>query len=553
MQLTEPTGGAGRVERVLLTLHPGSEPTRYAAGLRMAAQILGASELPRKEIVLISDYHKSGFSPSDEVPLPTGAVVKTVDVARGETEDVAVARVAVARGRAREQVRATVTARLTNLGATAQNVAATLELAGRRVETRRVTVPARGSAQAVFSAVNVTSTATPGVVRITPDSQPSNDAFFFVTAEESGASALIIEPGQPRANQSLYVSRALSVADDPAVRVDVKSASVITPTDLRGRSLIIVNEADVSPALAEQLRASVEGGALLLVAPGERARISWPEQWRARLPAVVGAPVDRPEGASWSSADFSNALFEPFRASGGADFSSVTVTRYRTLTPSTDSAQVIARLDNGAPLLVERPINAGRVMLWAASLDPQWTNLPFHPLWVPLMHQLARRSIAGRESPLWFTAPHVLDVGGDPDVIVETPTGERLRGNPARGGGVERQSLDLRDRGFYEVRGGATAIGAGRPIAVNVELAESDLSHFDPAELVAALTARSQRGAEASARAILPGTVQEMERRQSIWWYLLLAAALLLAAETMLANRISTPAVERRAVGGGAS
>jgi len=546
-QITEPTNDGGRIERALSTLHPGSEPTRYAAGLRMAAQILGASELPKREIVLISDYHKSGFSPSDEVPLPTGAVVKTVDVSRGESADVAVARVAVARGRVRDQTRVTVTARLANFGPASQNVAATLELAGRRVETRRLTVPSRGSAQAVFGAVNVTATATRGVVHITADSQPSNDAFFFVTAEESGASALIIEPPQPRANQSLYVTRALSVADDPPVRVDVKDARSIIPSDLRGRSLIVVNEADVPSPLAEQLRASVEGGALLLVAPGERARISWPEQWRARLPATVGAPVDRPDGASWSSADFSNALFEPFRVPGGADFSSVTVTRYRALTPSADSAQVIARLDNGAPLLVERRINAGRVLLWAASLDPEWTNLPFHPLWVPLMHQLARRSIAGRESPLWFTAPHVLDVSREPDAIVESPSGERLRGT------VQGQSLDLRERGFYEVRAGATAIGAGRPVAVNVELAESDLSHFDPAELVAALTARTQRGAEASTRAVLPGTAQEMERRQSIWWYLLLAAALLLAVETMFANRISTSAVERRATGGGAS
>jgi hypothetical protein len=99
------------------------------------------------------------------------------------------------------------------------------------------------------------------------------------------------------------------------------------------------------------------------------------------------------------------------------------------------------------------------------------------------------------------------------------------------------------------VRGGTTAIGAGRPIAVNVDLTESDLSHMDPAELVAAVTARSDRGANASPRAPFAGTAQELERRQAIWWYLLLAALLLLAAETLFSNRLSRRSLEQQVTG----
>ena len=468
-----------------------------------------------------------------------------MDVSRRESNDVAIAHVAVARRRTRERAQATVTARLTNLGTTARTVDASLELAGRRVETRRVTVPARSTAQAIFGGVPVSATATRGVVRITADSQPSNDAFFFVTTTESGASALIIEPSRPRANLSLFVARALSVADDPPVGVDVKTPSAVTAADLQGRTLIVINEADVPSPLAGQLLARVAEGTLLLMVPGD-TRVTWPPEPRGRLPAIVGELVDRPDGASWASTDFSNALFEPFRAATGrADFSSVTATRYRLLTPS-ESAQVIARFDDGAPLLVERTLGAGRIMVWASSLDSRWTNFPFHPLWVPLLHQIARRSMAGRESPAWLVAPHTLDLSREPGAVVESPSGQRFRGDAA-----ERPSIDLRERGFYEVRATATAtaIGAGRPIAVNVDLAESDPSHFDPNELVAALTARAPRGGTAAPATALPGTAQDLERRQSIWWYLLVAASLVLAAETMFANRISRPAVERRASG----
>jgi hypothetical protein len=108
-QVVEPTSDAGRVDRVVATLKPTSEPTRYASGFRMAGQILASSELPRKEIILVSDFHRFGWSASDEVTLPTGTAVRSVDVSRKENADVAVASVSVARTQTGDRVRATVT------------------------------------------------------------------------------------------------------------------------------------------------------------------------------------------------------------------------------------------------------------------------------------------------------------------------------------------------------------------------------------------------------------------------------------------------------------
>jgi hypothetical protein len=201
---------------------------------------------------------------------------------------------------------------------------------------------------------------------------------------------------------------------------------------------------------------------------------------------------------------------------------------------------VIARLDDGAPLLVERAVGAGRILVWAGTLDAEWNDLPYHPLFVPFAHQLARRSIAGRESRSWFTAPHVLDLSAEGDVVVESPAGVRTRMQPDS----QRTSIELRERGFYEIRSGGTAIGAGRPVAVNVDLAESDLSHADPAEMVAAITSRPGPTSNAQ-NATFTGTSEELERRQSVWWYLLLAALLLLAAETLLSNRLSRRSLDQ--------
>lgn len=539
-QLVPPTAELARLDAVLGTLEPGSEPTRYAAGLRLAGHILGASDAPRKELVLISDFHRAGFSPNDAVRLPPRAAVRTVDVSRGEDGDVAVAHVAAAREREGNRGRATVTARLLNLGSQPRTVDASLELAGRPVQSRRATVAARSTAQVVFAPTPVASTVR-GVVAVSRDSQPANDRFHFTLAEDAGASVLIVEPASARANQSLFLTRALAVADDPPVRVDVRNPA-FTDADLRGRTLVVLNEAELpGGARGAQLRGHVESGAMLLVVLGIRDDAVDP-QWRAFLPAAIGTVTIRAGGGGgggrWASTDFSNALFEPFRGAGRGDFSAVSVTRYRVLTAANGGA-VIARLDDGSPLLVERTVGSsgGRVLVWATSLDAQGTNAPFHALWVPLLHQLARQSVAARDSRPWFTVPHTLDLPRVGDVVVESPSGQRYRA----AGDSGRRAIELRERGFYEIRGMGTAVGGGAPVAVNVDLSESDLSHLDPAELVASITTREERGTgnAAAGGALAAGTAEELESRQSIWWYLLLGALLLLTGETIFSNRLS--------------
>ena len=172
-------------------------------------------------------------------------------------------------------------------------------------------------------------------------------------------------------------------------------------------------------------------------------------------------------------------------------------------------------------------------------------HAPSAPLSWPELPDEAAVALAGREHRGWFVAPHVLDLAADGPVPVESPAGRRVRLAPDS----QRTTIELLERGFYEARGGSTAIGAGRFIAVNVDLAESDQSHMDPAELVAAITDRGSRGASAAGTAPFTGTAEELERRQAIWWYLLLGALLLLAGETLLSNRLSRRSYEQHAPG----
>jgi hypothetical protein len=97
--------------------------------------------------------------------------------------------------------------------------------------------------------------------------------------------------------------------------------------------------------------------------------------------------------------------------------------------------------------------------------------------------------------------------------------------------------VTLREQGFYELGGRDTPAGSGRPIAVNVDPAESDLSHLDPQEIVAAVTSVDNQ--HLAGNDVSNATPQDQENRQKVWWYLLLGALFLMAVETAMSNRLS--------------
>lgn len=548
---TEPTADHARLEHAIAATTLSSEGTRYEPALKYAAQLLAASNLPRKDVVLISDFQRIGWGGHDDVHLPPGVTLTTVDVGGAADADLAVTQVSTDRDRAGDRDRVTVTARVTNVGAAARTVDATLDLGGRVVETRKVTVPPKGVVQARFSPTAVPAAATRGTVRITHDSLPQNDEFNFTLAPGEAVSVLIVEPAKPRANQSLYLRRALEIGDRPAFHVDVKADDALRPSDFASRSLVVLDEvAPPDGALGAQLRTAVRAGTGLLVVPGDVAAARWSPEWRALLPVRLGAVVDRTRdaGGTIASVDYGHPVFELFSAPRSGDFSTAHLFRYRQLVAAGDSG-VIARLDDGAPALVEKAAGAGKVLVWASSLDEYWTDLPLQPVFLPFIHELAKYAGRYGDARSWFQAGDVLDLsrhgeltapfvagagagGADQPLVLESPSGHRT---PLTAGGTDHLAT-LSEQGFYELRGLGTAAGSGRPIAVNVDPKESDLSHFDPKELVAAVTATAGAGSSGPGTAAAPA---ELERAQSIWWYLLVVALMLMAGETILSNRLS--------------
>jgi len=547
---SEPMATPDRIVAAINAAKLSAEGTRYSSALKLASQIIASSTLPRREVVVISDFQKIGWVNHNEIVFPQGTTVTPVDLGGATSSDVAVSQVTTDRDSTAERDRVTVAARLINTGSAAKSIAATLAIGGRDVQTQRVALPASGVQQVAFAPIAVPSGATKGVVRITPDSLAQDDVLNFTIAPDEAVPVLIVEPSSPRENQSLFLSRALAIGDRPSFRIDQKRVDALTPRDFDGRALIVLDEvAPPTGPVGARLRALIDGGGGLIVVPGGSRTETWPAEWRALLP-TIGQVVDRTDdaGGTLSSVDYAHPIFEIFNAPRSGDFSTARFYRYRALTPQTGTT-VLARFDDGSPALVERLVGRGKVLTWASTLDSYWTNLPLQPVFLPFVHQLGKHAGRYADPRPWYTAGDVLDLsrhgeltapflagrGADSttELVLDAPSGARERVT-ATGA---NHMITLREQGFYELRGRDTPVGAGRPIAVNVDPTESDLSHLDPQDVVVAVT--SVNGQHQPGSEINTATPQDQEQRQKVWWYLLLGALLLMGVETMLSNRLS--------------
>src|SRR5688572_4699219 len=511
---------------------PGSGATRYAPAIKVANSLLTDSLLPRREVVLISDFQRTGWQGAEGTSLPPGAVLTPVAVQGGsDRPNVTVTAASLARSTFANQERVVVTAGLTNHADTpVSGLTLTLEMNGLSVGTKPVSLDANASGSVSFDPVTVSQRNMRGSLKLTDDALAADNVRHFVLSPADPLRVTLVDRG----GNGLYVTRALAIGEAPKFDAVTKIPDTVSDDDLRRSAVVVVNDIPVQAALARRLARYVEGGGGLLVAAGQRA--SWPSDVEA-LPASIGAPVDRTRGpaARVTGLELGHAVFEAFRAPRSGDFSSTRIYGYRQVAAVAD-AQVLARFDGGAPAVLEKRLGAGRVLMWSSTLDQSWTDLPMKPVFLPFIHRAATYLAAYVPPQPSLTVGQVLDPttagahkGQAPPRVLLTPSGRRV---DLTDEGAE--VLELTEQGFYELRGEGNEAAV---VAANVDPAEADPTPIDPAEIVSA-TGGGSPGAAAAANAV-PLTPEAREKSQRIWWYLLFAGVLLLGLDTVVSNRLA--------------
>ena len=526
--LVRSTSDKGRLAAGVASTRPGASATKFGPAVKLAGSIISESGLPNREVVVISDFQRLGWAGSEGVRLPDGTKVTPISVADADTANVAVTPASLQRTMFQEQERVTVTAGALNRGPAPVKVRLTLEVDGRGLESKDLTLEPHGSATTTFSAFTPTAKFTRGTVRLGDDRLAPDNAYHFVVSPRQRLKVVIVErPGMSQA-ASLYLAQALGLSETPTFDVHRRSMDTVTAEDISTAAVVVLNDVPVAPLTAQRLAAFVEAGGGLLTVLGERA--TWPAEHSQVMPVLAQGTSDRTRGTPGriGAVDYGHPVFEGFRAPRSGDFSVARFYNYRAVTTQ-PGAQVLARFDDGAPALIERRVGAGRVIAWTSTLDVTWNDLALKPVFLPFMHRVSATLASFTQRPASMKVGEVVSAGKAS--LVLTPSGARVAA------GDKATAVQLREQGFYEVRDGERD-AEPLVLASNVDLAESDMNTIDPNDLVAGATGRAGGAATSDSNTIV--TNEERERSQRVWWYLLFGGLLLLAGETVAANAVKT-------------
>ncbi len=534
-------------------------PTRYASAFGIAQQLLAESDLPAREVVLITDYQKSGWNTEQAVRLPEGTNLVGIDVAVEESSNLSVATLLLQREVTGDGERFLVTARLTNQGEAAfNNVEIALEIEGERIDVRSVSLEGNSAANVQFRPQAVSESAIRGTVVVDDDALPDDNSFHFMINPGETLGVLLLENPGAHDTDSFFFEHALSVSTRPAFDLRRKPSTQLTAADLDGISLVVLNDtAFPSGPAGSDLRAYVENGGGLLVALGELVR---PGGWQgadaiALVPAFgsnAGNAIDRSadSGGAMASYDRTHPVFEVFRVPRSGDFMAASYYRYWPLEAGLDDL-VLAGFDDGSPAVVVRTVGAGRVLVWPTSLDTFWNDLVTQPVFVPFIHSAAQFAAGYREAASWQTVGGTIRLATVNDAAIPTgtritvtsPSGSRrelvsgAEDNVSVDDAVATGRIDVDQPGFYQLEWSDDTTDRSSTLAANLDRSESDLSKTDAEELSAAVSWRGAEGGDLQLAGLV--TAEDREARQSFWWYLLILLFVALALETTLSNRLS--------------
>jgi hypothetical protein len=225
-------------------------------------------------------------------------------------------------------------------------------------------------------------------------------------------------------------------------------------------------------------------------------------------------------------------------------------------------ARVLLKLAaGGEPILLERHLGRGKVLLFTSSADRSWNDMAVNPVFPLLLQQAMAYLPSGRsDRALLVNQPLILPIAADlanASVKVTDPAGSVHEvATTVRGGQVLVEMPETGQPGFYTVDTSAKAAApaaTGTPaaaapptptegggvaiVAVNVDPAESDVKVLADAEWASVLSSTG-------VQFIGPGqnltqTVARFRTGRELWYYLALAALLVLIAEGVIARRIT--------------
>jgi len=537
--LVQPTPDKGKLRAAVDALEPSFAGTRYFEAFALADRLLGEFGRQEQNLVMISDFQRTGWNRSSRESL-IGHNVKAdmVFVGVDDSANVGIDNVSVDATSFVRTYSGRIVARIHNYRRDKDvTVPVALFLNDKEEARKSVLVPASGTALAEFGGFDLALGFAKGKIKIMADDPlPQDNEFLFGIQRREKLNVLILDSGRPR--QSFHLKAAFTAAPDLPFNVKVGNASAVTPEELAAQDIVIFNDvqrlSDPVRDRAVETRRSGRQGQLVIL--GNNSDLRWWESMNG-FPAKPGRSVDvaKERGKTvvyLTSYDRNHGIFKRFQGSSRLGLNTAQFFHYIELEPKAGAA-AIAKFDNGGAALVESPADDRGMLVFASSLDMTWNDLPLKPSFVPFLHESVRYLTRYNAAKGWYSLDESIPIigtvdGGVARVIDPSGTQKQIGEGELKAG--EQLYFAPETPGFYELRVGRTS----QILAVNSPSSEGNLEKMLPEDLLA-----SVQSTEAEARqsgSIVTEDKLEYARRQMGWWYLLLIALIAGIVELYIAN-----------------
>src|SRR5579863_2287333 len=532
--MTQPIEDQGALRAAVQAIQPGDGHGNFGE-LARAVRALAESARTPVEFHLFSDMQRSEMAATfPDMALPSNVQLVTHPVITKAQPNWTVESVdAPGQVWGKDAKPVHVQAVIGGYGTPTAQRAVSLVVNGKTTATKTVAVPANGRATVDFPALEVPYGFSRCEVKIDSADAFAADDLRRFAVERSDPQKVLLIHNYGDSRSPLYVGAALSAAAQSAFLLESINVNEAADRQPSNYAFIVLSDLNSLPSLLENsLTQYVRSGGSLFIAAGTAAGA------RLQIP-IFGAHIA-------ATRDYSRVP-DRFMGVGSSDSSYPAVARaggwpgvkffYAVdVDPGSGpaAARVIVRLSDQTPLLLEKRIGEGRVVLLASGLENLTNDFPLHPAFVPFIEQMARYLAGSERQGGARTVDAYLELRNAKEqaqgVEVTNPEGKRPL---TLGEAASAQSFQLTEAGYYQLR---LADGRQDLIGVNPDPKESNLDVIpdDALALWAGKGGASSQEASASPGAAAP---KSTKTPQTLWWYVMLLVLASAVAESVLASR----------------
>jgi hypothetical protein len=297
----------------------------------------------------------------------------------------------------------------------------------------------------------------------------------------------------------------------------------------------------VSAGLSQQLKNYVLKGGTLIVFPAIDADIksyqSFLQPMDVAYPEKLVTESLKVTNINLQNQVFKN-IFEDFPQNPDLP---VVKKYYQLSTPSRSNKESLMQLQGGRTFWAAYNSGKGKVYVSAVPLDEDFSNLPRHALFVPVIFRIAL--LSGHDQPLFYTLGHDELVETAPLQASEKQLLKLVKGNQSIIPDVRQQegstllyiSDQLQETGLYELKKQDSTAAV---MAFNNDRSESDLSYNNRTELEKLLP--QAKGIIQADRGSLKDLVGEANFGTQLWKLCIILALIFLAIEILLISYYKT-------------